>query len=100
MKDTTQKSYKKFFISHSSKDKNIVDIFVDKILRLGLSVDANDIAYTSREDTGVVNGENIPQYIKTNIANCEFMFFIVSENYRKSEVCLNEMGRHGLPTDV
>jgi hypothetical protein len=92
MEDNTSRPFKRFFISHSSEDKNVVDIFVDKILRLGLSIDINDIAYTSREDTGVVNGENIPQYIKTNISNCEFVFFIVSENYRKSEVCLNEMG--------
>ena len=43
---------KKIFISHSSKDKPIVDQFVDKILRLGLNIDINTIAYTSREDTG------------------------------------------------
>lgn len=46
------------------KDKSIVDQFVDKILRLGLNIDINTIAYTSREDTGVINGENISQYIK------------------------------------
>lgn len=83
---------KKIFISHSSKDKPIVDQFVDKILRLGLNIDINTIAYTSREDTGVINGENISQYIKNNIANCEFVFFFISENYKRSEVCLNEMG--------
>ena len=30
---------KKIFISHSSKDKPIVDQFVDKTLRLGLNID-------------------------------------------------------------
>lgn len=37
-------------------------------------------------------GGNIPQYIKENIADSDFVFFMISDNYRKSEVCLNEMG--------
>lgn len=37
-------------------------------------------------------GGNIPQYIKENIADSDFVFFMISNNYRKSEVCLNEMG--------
>lgn len=88
----TQPTLKKIFISHASKDSEIVNVFIDKILNLGLNIDPNDIAYTSRTETGVTNGDSIVQYIKDNISNCDFVFFIISENYRNSEVCLNEMG--------
>lgn len=83
---------KKIFISHSSLDKDIVDIFIDKILILGLNLEVQDIACTSREDTGVKTGEDIREFIKENISNCDFVFFIISENYRNSQICLNEMG--------
>lgn len=82
----------KIFISHSSKDKAIVDLFKNIILNAGLGVPDNDIAYTSAPETGVPTGGNIPQYIKENIADSDFVFFMISDNYRESEVCLNEMG--------
>ena len=82
----------KIFISHSSADKEIVDLFKNIILNAGLGISDNDIAYTSAPETGVPTGGNIPQYIKENIADSDFVFFMISDNYRKSEVCLNEMG--------
>ena len=82
----------KIFISHSSNDKGVVDLFKNLILNAGLGVPDCDIAYTSAPETGVPTGGNIPQYIKDNIANSDFVFFMISDNYRKSEVCLNEMG--------
>lgn len=82
----------KIFISHSSEDKKIVDLFKNIILNAGLGISDNDIAYTSAPETGVPTGGNIPQYIKENIADSDFVFFMISDNYRKSEVCLNEMG--------
>jgi len=83
---------KKIFISHSSIDKEIVDVFIDKILRLGLNIGTKDIACTSRKDTGVKTGDDIRNYIKENISNCDFVFFMISENYQNSQICLNEMG--------
>lgn len=82
----------KIFISHSSKDKAIVDLFKNIILNAGLGVLDNNIAYTSAPETGVPTGGNIPQYIKENIDDSDFVFFMISDNYRESEVCLNEMG--------
>lgn len=61
-KNMSEESHKKIFISHSSKDKQIVDIFVDKLLHLGLQIDPNDVAYTSREETGVGTGEDIRKF--------------------------------------
>lgn len=83
---------KKVFISHASADKEIVSLFVDKILIAGYGLQQEDIFYTSREDTGVANGRNIPQEIKSMLSECSLYFLMISDNYRKSEVCLNEMG--------
>lgn len=82
----------KIFISHSSEDKAIVDLFKNIILNAGLGIQDTDIAYTSATETGVPTGSNIPQYIKENIADSDFVFFMISDNYSKSEVCMNEMG--------
>lgn len=84
--------YHKVFISHSSEDKNLIDDFVDKVLRLSCGLNTTDIIYTSRQTTGVELGDNIPEYIKTNLQTCSLVLFMISPNYRKSEVCLNEMG--------
>ena len=83
---------KKVFISHASKDKEIVSLFVDKILIAGYGLQQEDIFYTSREDTGIANGHSIPKEIKAMLSECSLYFLMISKNYRESEVCLNEMG--------
>ena len=83
---------KKIFISHASADEKVVSLFVNKILKAGCDVRTESIIYTSQVDTGVVNGEDIPEAIKKGIRESALFFLMVSENYRKSEVCLNEMG--------
>lgn len=92
-KNMSEESHKKIFISHSSKDKQIVDIFVDKLLHLGLQIDPNDVAYTSREETGVGTGEDIRKFIKENISTCDFVFFMISENYKSiyNQLLLNNL---------
>ena len=89
---TVLSSKKRIFISHASKDKVLIDEFVDSIFLLGMGVDSEIIAYTSREDTGVRAGVSIPQFIQDNIACAEIVLLMISDNYKKSEVCLNEMG--------
>lgn len=82
----------KVFVSHSSRDKDIVKLFKEKILKLGIGLADNEIFFTSSVETGVPIGGNIPQCIKENLIDCEYVFLMISENYKKSEVCLNEMG--------
>ena len=91
---------KKVFISHAAVDEQIVSLFVDHILHNGSGVSLEDIVYTSREDSGVVNGEDIPLTIKNGIKQCALFFMMVSEGYRKSEVCLNEMGAAWIIDDL
>lgn len=85
-------SGKRIFISHASKDRELVSKFVDSIILLGMGLESKIIAYTSRDDTGVIPGESIPQFIQNNMACADIVLLIISDNYKKSEVCLNEMG--------
>lgn len=85
-------SKKRIFISHASKDNELIGKFVDLIFLLGMGMDSEIIAYTSREDTGVPAGESIPQFIQDNIACADIVLLMISDNYKSSEVCLNEMG--------
>ena len=89
---TMSSSKKRIFISHASKDKDLIGNFVDSIFLLGMGVDSEIIAYTSREDTGVPAGESIPQFIQDKIACADIVLLMISDNYKNSEVCLNEMG--------
>lgn len=80
------------FISHSSKDKAIIEEFVDEILQLGMGIDTERISCTSIEEMGIPNGTKMREWIQEKIANCSVAFLMISPNYKKSEICLNEMG--------
>ena len=90
----------KVFISHASADEDVVSLFVDNILCSGSGLPREDIFFSSREDTGVLNGDDIPSAIKDGIRCCEMFFMMVSEAYRKREVCLNEMGAAWMMDDL
>ena len=80
------------FISHSSNDVEIVESFVDMILIEGLGIEKRQIFCTSIQDIGIKSGEDFRHKIKKELEKCEFVIQIISEEYRSSEVCLNEMG--------
>ena len=83
---------KKIFISHSSKDKDIMEKFTDDILQLGIGLSHEDIFCTSIEEMGIKNGEDIRRHIRDNVQSADFSFLMISKNYKQSEICLNEMG--------
>lgn len=83
---------RKVFISHSSKDVKLVKEFVDKILLLGIGLQEEDVFCTSIEGLNIRNGEGIREHIKKNILTSEYSFLLISDNYKRSEICLNEMG--------
>ena len=89
---TAQVSRKRIFISHSSKDKQLVKDFVNHILCLGIGLNPDDIFCTSIEDMTMRNGEDIRKHIQDNIRSAEYSFLLISDNYKASEVCVNEMG--------
>ena len=82
----------KIFISHSSKDRPIVNPFVTYILRLGLKIDTHHLFYSSKESTGVIAGDNIFSKIKEELASADMVFLMLSKNYEKSNPCLMELG--------
>ncbi|MBQ4479567.1 MAG: toll/interleukin-1 receptor domain-containing protein [Victivallales bacterium] len=82
---------KKVFISHSSRDKAIVDAFVTLLTRGG-GLSQNDIFCTSIDGMKIKNGEDLRKHIQTNVNFVDFAILLVSRNYKESEICLNEMG--------
>ena len=59
---------------------------------LGIGFSAEDIFCTSIEDMAIKNGEDIRKHIHTNIQNVDFSILLISQHYKKSEICINEMG--------
>jgi hypothetical protein len=80
------------FISHSSKDEQIVSLFIEKILNVGLGITRDSIFYTSSKDTGIKSGDDFKKAIKQRLINATTVIQIITQNYKESEVCLNEMG--------
>lgn len=83
---------KKIFISHSSKDVDIIEDFVDHILGLGIGINTKDIFCSSIEGMDIRNGGDLRRHIQSNIRFADFSYLMISDNYKQSEVCLNEMG--------
>lgn len=84
---------KKIFISHSSKDKTIVDSFCKNILSNALDFSLqDDIIFTSGTGSEIESGSNWRNYLKNGILNCDIIFLFITTYYKESEICLNEMG--------
>lgn len=80
------------FISHSSKDKEIVNDFIDLILQAGLSVPIDEIFCTTIDGTKIKSGEDWRNSIQSALKFAKINLLFISPNYKESEVCLNEMG--------
>lgn len=80
----------KIFISHSSKDKNFGNFLVELLRSLG--VKENEITFTSNIAYGIPIGQNIFNWLKSQITENPFVIYLLSEEYYKSVACLNEMG--------
>ena len=83
---------KKIFISHSAKDKKIIDIFIDKILQNGIGINHSEIFCTSIEGLKITTGEEWRKAIQENLLNAEIIILIITPNYKESEMCLAEIG--------
>lgn len=80
----------KIFISHSSKDKGLVD-FVLELLMGPFRIEYDDIFCTSRSNSLIV-GEDFIKHIKDNLNEARIVFFLITPNYIESKFCLMEMG--------
>lgn len=87
-----KKHSKRIFISHSSKDKEVIKKFVDYILQLGIGLNYDDIFCTSIEEMGIKNGEDLRNHIWNNVQSADYSLIMISKQYKESEICMNEMG--------
>lgn len=87
------KSSKPIFISHASKDKVIVEQFVDEFLERGLGIDAHaDVYYTSSPVTGIRAGVDWREDIRKGVIEAKVVFCFISQNYTASQYCIAELG--------
>jgi hypothetical protein len=86
----TPKAFEKIFISHSSKDKNIVEELID--LLESMDVKPSQIFCSSFDGYGIPLGSNFLDAIKEEISKNVLVLFVLSENFYASPVCLCEMG--------
>lgn len=80
------------FISHASENIGIIREFIDLILKNGLGLSDENIVCTSLEWTTVSLGDNIPAYIHKNIEQSSVVLSMVSQAYKDSKPCQNEVG--------
>lgn len=85
-----QKS-RKIFISHASADETIVNAFVKEILLLGCHFTPQEI-FCTLDHTAIRTGEDFRNVIVENMKACDYVICLISDSYKKSEVCQNEMG--------
>lgn len=82
---------KKFFISHSTNDKHIVNGFIKEILKIGCGFKDSDI-FCTLDSTAIRTGDDFREKIIENMKQCDYILLFISENYNTSDVCKNEMG--------
>ena len=82
---------RKIFISHSSEDKSIVKAFIDKILLLGCGLKPDEI-FCTLDPTAIRTGDDFREQIIVNMEGSDYILLFISENYKRSEVCGNELG--------
>ena len=81
---------KKIFISHSVKDIEIGNKFLDFIESLGF--DKSNVFYSSKFHNGVELGKTFPDVVKNNFKESDLIVFLLTSNFYESSYCLNEMG--------
>lgn len=80
------------FVSHAWADRELSDLFVEKILRLGCGVPADQIVYTSRTSTGVPGGSDFRVYIRERAEGASLVIAIITDAFLSSAFCMNEVG--------
>jgi hypothetical protein len=80
----------KIFISHSSANKEYGNALVELLRGVGIS--ENEIIFTSNIAYGIPIGQNIYNWLKSQISEKPFVIYLLSKEYYSSIACLNEMG--------
>ncbi|MCK8824686.1 toll/interleukin-1 receptor domain-containing protein [Fuchsiella alkaliacetigena] len=102
LKETVEKSFEtnifkgenfeKIFISHSSKDKEYVELLIQLLNDMGIPKNNDYIFCSSLEGYNIPLGKKIYDYIKKQFNQNIMVLCVLSKNYYNSVPCLNEMG--------
>ena len=93
---STRKFLKKIFISHSSKDEEIVTTFIHVLTAIGIP--AENIFCTSLPGFGAPLVSDFIEEIKTRLNEDVMVIFMLSDHFYESPMCLIEMGAAWIKT--
>jgi len=80
---------KKVFISHSSVDDKLINIFIEFLNNVGIS---NDDIFCTSISGSLEGGKNFVKQIKDNVKGSKMVVFLMSERFFLSYFCLAELG--------
>ena len=80
---------KKVFISHSSIDDKLINIFIEFLNNVGIS---NDDIFCTSISGSLEGGKNFVKQIKDNVKGSKMVIFLMSERFFLSYFCLAELG--------
>lgn len=88
---------RKIFISHSSKDKKIINILVEILeyyLANGKTITSHDVIYTSsiKKEYKFKLASNIGDQSIKYAAESDIFIAYISDDYKNSEICMAELG--------
>lgn len=82
----------RIFVSHAYSDRVLVDPFVDTVLRLGCGLSADDLFYSSGEDTGIKDGDNLLDQVRQRVSEAGLVIAMISPVFQTRPVCVAELG--------
>ena len=88
----------RFFISHSFKDKPLVDLFYT-LLKQGMDIPDKEL-FCSSLDGKIPPGTKFRDHIKKNLDDATTVMAIVSLNFNNSRFCAYEMGAAWMGTTL
>lgn len=78
------------FISHSTKNRELVEQFVE-FLKLGMGVENSRIFCTSENGT-LPTGRNFVEIIRQEVQEREMVIALITPEYLQSRFCMMELG--------
>jgi len=87
----THLANKRVFLSFSSLDNELGDLFFEVILKSGLGLENKVIFYTGQLASGA-RGDDFVEGIKKSIKQCKIFIPLLTVNYFDSQMCCFELG--------
>ncbi|MBL8089443.1 MAG: toll/interleukin-1 receptor domain-containing protein [Anaerolineales bacterium] len=88
---TIQEDKLKIFISHSSRDSELVSLIVD-LIHFSLNLSSKEIRCTSLDGYGLSAGEDVDNKLREEVLNAEILIGLISKESFESAYVLFELG--------